>query len=411
MPDDFLPDPLGVRDAAKWMAATDKVNRARADAGGFAPPAALDAPGRADAPAAPGLAGFAGHATYNFPAHGGFDVADRLPEPARAKLLALRDAREGAHALLLAAADAKREAAASRQDAFLRLQHLSEADVPPRITLKGDAADFDAVLFPRAGPLEHVSILDSDNPSVAEPLARYRRANAGLKRATVLEEERSSAFHAIAGLLDNTVTPWLRGLPGGAQIESHDGTAAKLKKGETAADAVARLRGEIDELRADLHAARTAPIPPAEAKAAARRQIEALTARGKPDARHLAEAALDISWPTVGAGGYLTVPSTGAHVGGTVDAPDGIGVLAWLFKDQMIAAVEAEIDEINDGIGALGAEERRTREGEILAALLDAERAEEGIIEQGAGAISRRPDADPRAVLGLADDLPGAAQT
>ena len=62
-----------------------------------------------------------------------------------------------------------------------------------------------------------------------------------------------------------------------------------------------------------------------------------------------------------------------------------------------------------DDENALSADERREREIELHAKILELERAEEFHIEQiekNGGELLRRADADYRAVLGLADTLP-----
>jgi hypothetical protein len=94
------------------------------------------------------------------------------------------------------------------------------------------------------------------------------------------------------------------------------------------------------------------------------------------------------------------------------DVPDVLGLFAWLHKDALIARFETEIAELGDGDdGALDDQQRRDREEEIFAAMLQVERTEEAaieVVEASGGECRRRDDADPRAVLGLADHLPAA---
>ena len=90
----------------------------------------------------------------------------------------------------------------------------------------------------------------------------------------------------------------------------------------------------------------------------------------------------------------------------TVQVPATLGILAWLAEDEMIAAREAEIDAQADDAAAVASDERATRTTDLLAAILEVEREEEALIEEAGGDILRRPDADPRAVLGLSGDLP-----
>jgi hypothetical protein len=85
-----------------------------------------------------------------------------------------------------------------------------------------------------------------------------------------------------------------------------------------------------------------------------------------------------------------------------------LSVTAWLFKDTLIRALEAEVDLIADDTVALSEDERTARERAALAQLLDVERGEAALAEQ-AGELPR-PDIDPRAYLGLASTLPAPAQ-
>ena len=74
----------------------------------------------------------------------------------------------------------------------------------------------------------------------------------------------------------------------------------------------------------------------------------------------------------------------------------------------LIAALEAEIDRLADDEHALAPEERQAQERQLRAELLAAERLEEAAVMQAKDdgvEILRRPAADPRAVLGLADHV------
>jgi hypothetical protein len=71
-------------------------------------------------------------------------------------------------------------------------------------------------------------------------------------------------------------------------------------------------------------------------------------------------------------------------------------------------AGEQEVDDLADDSQALDDAERGFREADLTARMLQTERVEEAFIEQAEAAgqtIARRPDADPRAVLGLADSV------
>lgn len=164
---------------------------------------------------------------------------------------------------------------------------------------------------------------------------------------------------------------------------------------ETAAGAdlvalVEEARQERLRLLADRRAVRDAPITGAEAKAALTAQVDRLAERGRPDILGVAEQGGQL--------GFRMLP------GDFTGIPDSISLIAWACRDQLLAKLSAELDDVIDDAAALGAEERAERLAEIAAQLADAERREEGLIEL-AGVrgitIPRRPDADPAAVLGV----------
>jgi hypothetical protein len=110
----------------------------------------------------------------------------------------------------------------------------------------------------------------------------------------------------------------------------------------------------------------------------------------------------------VGADGLMPLSGFAAHT-----QVDVFGLLIWLFHDEVISALEREVDELADDAHALSDEDRAAHEAALQARLLEAERIEERLIEVAAEegrAVSRRPNADPRAVLGLASALPGPLQ-
>jgi hypothetical protein len=154
------------------------------------------------------------------------------------------------------------------------------------------------------------------------------------------------------------------------------------------------LRHRLDELRADAHMVASAPMPSAAAKAIMVRQIENLAQAGRPAVLHCVEIGHEISFATrIERIGPVAVQQT-----------DVVGLVAWLLKPQLIAALAAEIDDLADDGAALTDAQRSAKEREIAAAALDTERQIEAVIEaaeaQGT-AIARAESADPRAVLNI----------
>ncbi len=185
------------------------------------------------------------------------------------------------------------------------------------------------------------------------------------------------------------------------------------KKSTKAADdipaaIVARCRTRFEELTAQIRATRSAPIPSAKAKEIARYQIEAFAERGRPEVDRLIAHGEPVAWPTTNPGPLLV---DGGNGGVVFPAPgaDATALLAWLHRDELIAKIETEIDANADDGRALSDDKRAERLHELAAAMLEVERAEEAAIElanASGSAILRRREADPRAVLGLADDCP-----
>ena len=74
--------------------------------------------------------------------------------------------------------------------------------------------------------------------------------------------------------------------------------------------------------------------------------------------------------------------------------PDARGLMAWLHRDAMIAALEAEIDAVADDGQAIAADEREARLVKIAAEKLHAERREEAVIT-AAARLARSLNAAP----------------
>lgn len=108
-----------------------------------------------------------------------------------------------------------------------------------------------------------------------------------------------------------------------------------------------------------------------------------------------------VIWPTAPI--KVIYQSQGLNTIRAVSA-DGLGLLSWLFKDKLIAALDAEIDAISDDKNALSDEQRDARLAKLHDDLLDAERAECALIE--GTAIAHRTDTDARALLAIVGPAP-----
>jgi len=82
---------------------------------------------------------------------------------------------------------------------------------------------------------------------------------------------------------------------------------------------------------------------------------------------------------------------------------DPPSVTVWAHRDAIIAQLEAEIERIGDDATALSVEAQAARIAELRAAILQAQRHEEAIIErlEAEGVQVRRTCSDPVILLGI----------
>jgi len=194
----------------------------------------------------------------------------------------------------------------------------------------------------------------------------------------------------------------LRTLPADIVLEMYDRPiAATLGKGESAPQAVERIRQRLLELKADLHTIASAPIPSSIAVARMKQQIAALADRGRPSVLNCAELGSEVEFAKT------SVQHSGMP--GWHETHEVLPLIAWLFQADLEQALEEEIREIADDASALDDDERLKRERAVLASILETERIEERLIEASEAEVARRADADFRAVLGLAA-LPAPAR-
>jgi hypothetical protein len=86
------------------------------------------------------------------------------------------------------------------------------------------------------------------------------------------------------------------------------------------------------------------------------------------------------------------------------ETTDTVGLLCWLFKDQLLAKINAALDEAADDKAALTREQREEMEATITTDALAVERAECAAIwhaDARGEVIDFRRDTTPQALLGL----------
>lgn len=187
-------------------------------------------------------------------------------------------------------------------------------------------------------------------------------------------------------------------------LAMHPAIKPELRKGETAIDAVERLRRRVRELKADVDRTRAAPWPSKMAKGRMRERIDELAEAAKPRVDWLIEHGEPLEFQNMSV--QVSVAATDRPMLGFAEVPDVLGLLIWLQREAMIAALDRAIDEVADDEAALTLEQRQKAERQTLADLLATEREEIATIDVGRTrtqgmSLDYRSDSDPRAVLGI----------
>lgn len=348
-------------------------------------PVALD-PGSAPAPVLP--AGAMGDAVrraneapfgLRAPAPRIVDPIALLPPEAAAKLRALRERYEDLRTIVLSLSDRRVEASQEVQRRRNRLRQVEEQVARLRATTPSAAGEVD-------------------------PVETSRRDLAEAERELAeLNERHGRLTQQLAAIPAPRIDAWLKQrVAEGARFAPAPPVEPKLPKNKTLADALAEVRGQRDELRADLHEVRSSATPAAVVKARMREQIAALAERGEPDCLAGIERGAPIRFAMRAIESYTPPdPLAGRyHEHGVADT---LGLVAWLFRDELIARLDTEIDELADP-NAIDDAERAKRERALLDGMLELDRVEEALIGMAEAAgvpAQRRPAAAAAAVLGI----------
>ncbi|MCP1969780.1 hypothetical protein [Bradyrhizobium elkanii] len=305
------------------------------------------------------------------------DVADwdTIPAIVRDRFLTFREARQDRHAPLMVVSDDVRKA---REDLGRAEARLDEVRNDHKVRLGVDA-------------------IKDDHPSVIDANERIERATARLTRLTAKHEELRTAWQHAASLVGNNLETYLR--KHHSEIRLYEGEEPQLRNGETGLDGLERAARRTRTLKADRQAVLASPYPVAVAKKLAREQLEKRIEAARPDVSQLVDRmeSIDFRQQRVGVSQH----------GGSAAAvylTDPIGLLAWLFPKEFIAAIDRELAAAGDDENALTMEQRIAKLKEIDGDMLASER-EEAKFSELAGLLPRA-DLDARAVLGLASDMP-----
>lgn len=243
--------------------------------------------------------------------------------------------------------------------------------------------------------------LGSDDMRVTTEQAKLDQKRNDLTRLLATKEARGAEGQRLGALLRN-IEQAIDARPAGTIARMFETEPPTLKKSESILDAVEGRRRRGRELLADLARVRAAPVPSSIVRQRMRQQIADLAARGRPDASRAVEIAEEIEWPRSPERMDIISSAPDVYSYATGNLKDATALIAWLFQDQLVAALDREIDEVADDSAALTADERQKQEAVILCDLLASEFEECRLVEaaqsQGLPA-DFRPDADPRAIL------------
>lgn len=248
--------------------------------------------------------------------------------------------------------------------------------------------------------------LDDDDLQVQEVQRAVERHGAEMARLSQLNAGRDAVAQNLSQLF-NRCEEFVRHRPRNTIVRQvpPPEIASVLKKNETPAAALDRLRLRLRELGADEHRVRSAPFPSSYAKTRMRAMVE--QRMQEPDLTGLIEHDAEIRWPMTRldmplvAVGQNQSPVIGSSAGEVIDI---LAVLAWLDPARLVAKLSAEIDAVADDEAAMTHEQRQVKLAEIEADRIALEREECAVIRhmQAQGmAIEYRADADPKAVLSV----------
>jgi hypothetical protein len=305
---------------------------------------------------------------------------DFLPEAAMARFEAIKQRTDDTYALMVPS-ETMREVHAAKAAHERRIAELTKH---PGLGGKG---------------------LPEDHPSVIDARKKLDKAVAELKRATELNDIRSNRWRA-AGQTARAVEQYLQGgIPGGTRIvEFEDPPISELlKKGETIAAAVERVQHRVRELKADAHRVRSSCYTRPEAKALVRKAVDTWASNAIDCSlaiEHLQPPAIPTK--TVQALVHNVPNAEGAVV--FIEMPDVLGIFASVFRDQLTAWLDADVDRNADDANALDERKRAELEAEINNHIVAAERIEAALIFAGhrdGANVEFRPDCSPQALLGI----------
>ncbi len=293
-------------------------------------------------------------------------ILNYLPTESREKVLLLDEQRNAAMAANKAAGDALFEAYERRDALTVKAQYAFEGSV--------------------SGLGRKLS--DEDRETIYAPVRKVEREIE--EKLKPRAERAAKAFEDFAFL--DEVSGWLRDVKAVGVRLAHSPPPPVIKGDFHRV--VENQRRRLDELDNDWHAASNAPRPLEDARAAVIAEIDRLAAKGAPHADlRIREGS----------------PVKLVHAFGVQGEHDRHAALAhaviWMSADTLKERALALLGD-TEPVGAMADADRDRAFDKIAAERLDAERTEEAAIAAAAAVgiiIVRRRDADPRAILEVAE--------
>ena len=314
------------------------------------------------------------------------EMLSRLPAESRTKVERLDSDRDAAHAAVRAASDALQEA---------RREHgLADASARQRL---GAPRGYSIDLHPAAVIMAERAREAERDAEAARLLAPVEAARRRLDAAVAAHQRAVENWEKYA-FLENAAA-WLERAGPGASFRHFTVPAPKAPKGGYAAE-VDRIRGELAKLDDAWQAAEVAPAPVVDLVARAVASIDAMADRGKPTVY-----ATSRGGDPIHLGDQTGVAAVQIGEATRLHGDAGAAFWCWLLRDMMVERVTALIEQAPQK-GVLTDEQREQRFAEISAKRLEMERLEEAAIvgaEQQGQTIPRRREADPRAILEIAE--------
>jgi hypothetical protein len=235
--------------------------------------------------------------------------------------------------------------------------------------------------------------------------AEVEAAKAEVDRLIEAHAPTANRYQELAAIVAN-IDRALEQLPRGVATDA-DAVSINLKNVADGLQLVEKCRDELQAIDKRIANVKAAPRPAAEVKLAFRKEFEAIISRGAPDVFRALEFGESIGFPKK----EMNISPGGHQI--YFNIPDAMAFIAWLDPERVLKRIDEEIDARADDANALSSDERTRQLRKLAAERLRVERQEEATIAMAEAmgfAIPRRPDCDFRAILGLADNVPGQAK-